>query len=147
MLTAMSAHVLLQPRFGQTAGTRPLRLTGYQPYLAGATIGLYEGFLGSGSGSILIVLFVMVNGLDLVGASVASTMVTLAGVTAAVAAFLAAGSVLVALALKMAVFNLAGALIGARLVMLRDNTLLKRMLGAMLVILLAKLTWDTFTEP
>lgn len=145
-IAAMSAHVILQPRFGQDTGARELKLTGPLPWLMGATIGLYEGFLGSGSGSILIVLFVTVNGLDLVGASVASTMVTLAGVTAAVGAFLAADSILIGLALQMAIFNLAGALIGARLVMLRDNTMLKRMLGVMLILLLARLGWDTFAE-
>jgi uncharacterized membrane protein YfcA len=142
MLAVMSAHVLLRPRFGEQATGRPLKLTGLTPWVIGAVIGLYEGFLGSGSGSILIVLFVTMSGLDIVGASVASTMVTLAGVTAAVIAFTAAGSVMIALALKMAVFNLAGALIGTRLVMLKDNVLLKRMLGVMLVVLLAKLGWD-----
>ena len=142
MLAAMSLHVLLQPRFGQDVAARRPRLTGVAPFMIGAVIGLYEGFLGSGSGSILIVLFVMVSGLDLVGASIASTMVTMAGVIAAVATFVSAGSVIMALALKMAVFNLVGALIGTRLVMLKDNTLLKKMLGIMLILLLAKLGYD-----
>ena len=146
MLAAMAAHVLLRPRFGQVASTRPMKLTGAMPWVIGAVIGLYEGFLGSGSGSILIVLFVMVNGLDLVGASVASTMVTFAGVVAAVATFVGAGSVMMALALKMAAFNFVGALIGARLVMLKDNVLLKRMLGVMLLVLLAKLGYDMIGE-
>lgn len=146
MLVAMSAYVLFQPRFGQDGVQRELRLTGLLPWVIGATIGLYEGFLGSGSGSILIVLFVLVNGLDLVGASVASTMVTLAGVIAAVVTFVSAGHVMLALALKMAAFNVVGALLGARLVMLKDNTLLKRMLGVMLLILLAKLGYDMIRE-
>ena len=144
LLAAMSAHVLLQPRFGQHTGERPLRTRGPTPWLIGASIGLYEGFLGSGSGSILIVLFVLVSGLDLVGASVASTMVTLAGVVAAVATFAAAGAMLPFLAAKMMLFNLAGSLIGARLVTLRENRLLKRMLAVMLLLLLTRLSWDVF---
>ena len=89
-------------------------------------------------------LFVLWSGLDLVGASVASVLVTLPGVIAAVATFVAEGAVMPVLALKMAAFNVVGSLVGARLVMLQENRLLKRMLGAILVVLLAKLSWDTF---
>ncbi len=142
LLAAMSAHVLLTPRFGEGRSGRAPRLTGPLPWVMGAGIGLYEGFLGSGSGTILIVLFVTINGLDLVGASVASAMVTMAGVSAAVVTFLATGSVLLGLALRMAVFNTVGALLGARLVTLKGNTLLRRMLGIVLILLIAKLTWD-----
>lgn len=142
LLTAMSIHVLVQPNFGETRPDRPPRLTGILPWVMGAGIGLYEGFLGSGSGTILIVLFVTVCGLDLVGASVASAMVTFAGVSAAVVTFMAAGSVLLGLALKMAVFNTAGALLGARLVTLKGNAVLRRMLGVVLLLLIGKLSWD-----
>ena len=142
LLAAMALHVLLTPRFGETVPTHPPRLTGPMPWLMGAGIGLYEGFLGSGSGTILIVLFVTVSGLDLVNASVASTIVTMAGVSAAVVTFLLAKSVLVPLALKMMVFNIAGSLLGARLVTLKGNTLLRRMLGVILMLLIVKLSWD-----
>ena len=142
LLAAMSVHVLASRGFGQSRPDRPQRLTGPLPWIMGAALGLYEGFLGSGSGTILIVLFVTVLGLDLVGASVASAMVTLAGVAAAVVTFLAAGSVLFVVALKMAVFNTAGSLVGARLVTLKGNTLLRRMLGLVLLALIVKLTWD-----
>jgi hypothetical protein len=141
VLTIMAAYVLFRPHFGEGAVRIP-RLTGPTPFIIGAALGLYEGFLGSGSGTILIVLFVGVSGLTLVGASVASALVTLAGVAAAMITFLFAGSVLVGLALKMMVFNVAGALIGARLVMLKNNVLLRRLLGTALVLLIARLVWD-----
>jgi uncharacterized membrane protein YfcA len=83
-----------------------------------------------------------VCGLDLVGASVASAMVTLAGVAAAVVTFLARKSVLIPLALHMAAFNVVGSLLGARVVTLRGNAVLRRMLGVVLLLLIAKLGWD-----
>jgi len=147
LLAAMAAHVLLHPGFGQVPNERPRSMTGPLPWLVGAAIGFYEGFLGSGSGSILIVIFVMVFGLDLVGAAVASAMVTLAGVAAAVVTFVAADSVLMSLALRMAVFNIAGALLGARLVTLKGNALLRRLLGFALLLLIARLSWEMFTIP
>jgi len=79
-----------------------------------------------------------------VGAAVASAMVTLAGVAAAVVTFVAADSVLMSLALRMAVFNIAGALLGARLVTLKGNALLRRLLGFALLLLIARLSWEMF---
>lgn len=146
IIVAMSAFVLLQPDFGQSSAPRAQRLDGWTPWAIGAVIGFYEGFFGSGSGTILIVLFVGVNGLDLVGASVASAFVTMAGVLAAVVTYTAAGSVLVPLALRMAVFNVAGALIGAHFITLRGSRGLRRLLIAMLVLLVGKLAWDQFTH-
>ena len=144
VLLAMAIPVIEKPTYGE-AKAGPPRLAGPLPWLVGAGIGLYEGFLGSGSGSILIVVFVTACGLDLVGAAVASAMVTLAGVAAAVVTFVAAGSVLLPLALKMVVFNVAGALLGARQVTLQGNLLLRRLLGVVLLLLIARLTWDMFT--
>ena len=146
IIVAMSAFVLFQPDFGETAAPRTQRLRGWTPWAIGAVIGLYEGFFGSGSGTILIVLFVWVNGLDLVGASVASAFVTMAGVFAAAVTYLAADAVLVPLALRMAVFNVAGALIGAHFITLKGSRGLRRLLIAVLVLLITKLAWDQFTR-
>ena len=60
--------------------------------------------------------------------------------------YLAADSVLVPLALRMAVFNVAGALIGAHFITLKGRHGLRRLLIAMLILLIAKLTWDQFTR-
>jgi len=146
IIVVMSAFVLFQPDFGETASSRPLRLRGWTPWAIGAVIGLYEGFFGSGSGTILIVLFVVVNGLDLIGAAVASAFVTLAGVLAAALTYLAAGSVLVPLGLRMAIFNVAGALVGAHFITLKGSRGLRRLLIAMLILLVARLAWDQFTR-
>jgi len=146
IIVTMSAFVLFQPGFGQETAPRALRLTGWTPWAIGAAVGFYEGFFGSGTGTILIVLFVTVNGLDLTGAAVASAFVTLAGVVAAVGTYYAAGTMLVPLALRMAVFNIAGALIGAHFITLKGSGGLRRLLIAMLVLLVAKLAWDQFTR-
>ena len=73
-----------------------------------------------------------------------STPVPRAGVAAAVVTFVAAGSVLLPLALKLIVFNVAGSLLGARQVTLSGNVLLRRMLGVVLLVLIARLSWDMF---
>ncbi len=146
IIVAMSAFVLFQPDFGEARAPRVRRLDGWTPWAIGSVIGFYEGFFGSGSGTILIVLFVVVSGLDLTAAAVASAFVTLAGVLAAVVTYFAAGSMLIPLGLRMAVFNVAGALIGAHFITLKGSRGLRRLLTAMLVLLIAKLAWDQLTR-
>ena len=145
MLIAMTLHTIFQPRFGEHASGRPLRLTGPVPWIIGIVVGFYEGFFGSGSGVVLIVVFVSVCGLDLVGASIASATVTLVGAFAALLTFLIAGSVILPLALYMALFNIAGSLVGARVVTLRGNVVLKRLLGITMLAIIVKLLWDTLS--
>lgn len=144
ILTAMTLQVMLQPGFGEQLPDKPLRLTGWTPWLIGAVVGFYEGFFGAGSSTVLIIVFVSWCGLDLVGASVASAAVTFAGAAAALVYFAATGSVLVPLAFYMIIFNIAGAVAGARLITLRGNTAIRRLLGIVLLGLIAKLVWDTF---
>lgn len=144
MLTAMTLHVIFQPRFGERAADRPPRLSGPAPWIIGIVLGFYEGFFGSGSGTVLIILFVSLCRLDLVAASVAAATVTFAGAAAALFYFILAGQVLLPLALFMTMFNIAGALTGARVITLRGNTAIRRMLGIALLALIAKLTFDTF---
>lgn len=144
LLTAMALHVLLQPRFGEHAPERRQRLTGWLPWAIGAVIGFYEGFFGAGSGTILIILFVSWCGLDLVAASVASAAVTFAGAAAALIYFLIDGAVLLPLGLYMIGFNLLGGLVGARLITMKGNAVIRRMLGIVLLALIAKLAFDTF---
>lgn len=144
MLAGMTLHTIFQPRFGERSSGRPLRLTGPAPWIIGVIVGFYEGFFGSGSGVVLIVLFVSLCGLDLVGASVAAATVTFVGALAALITFLAAGSVILPLALYMSLFNIAGALLGARVVTLRGNVVLKRMLGAVMLLIVLKLVVDSF---
>jgi len=79
-------------------------------------------------------------------AAVASAFVTLAGVLAAALTYLAAGSVLVPLGLRMAIFNVAGALVGAHFITLKGSRGLRRLLIAMLILLVARLAWDQFTR-
>lgn len=143
LLVAMTAHVLLQSRFGEAA-TAPSRHGTTLALGVGAAFGFYEGFFGAGSSSILLVFFVVFLGLDMVGAAIASAIVTLIGAGVALVYFLAAGRALIPLGVAMAGFNIAGALAGTRFVSLKGNVLLRRMLAVVLVLLVAKLAWDWF---
>lgn len=87
----------------------------------GLIIGFYDGLIGPGTGSFLILVFIAVLGFDFVGASAHAKMVNIATNLAAILYFSSTGHILFQYALPMAVFNIGGAFFGARLALLKGN--------------------------
>lgn len=87
----------------------------------GLIIGFYDGLIGPGTGSFLILVFIAVLGFDFVGASAHAKMVNIATNLAAILYFSSTGHILFQYALPMAAFNIAGAFFGARLALLKGN--------------------------
>jgi len=87
----------------------------------GLVIGFYDGLIGPGTGSFLILVFIAVLGFDFVGASAHAKMVNIATNLAAILYFSSTGHILFQYALPMAAFNIGGAFFGARLALLKGN--------------------------
>lgn len=95
-----------------------------QVFLAGVfglVIGFYDGLIGPGTGSFLILVFIAVLGFDFVGASAHAKIVNMATNLAALIYFTSTGHVLFQYAIPMAVFNVAGSFLGAKLALLKGN--------------------------
>jgi uncharacterized membrane protein YfcA len=80
-------------------------------------VGAYDGFFGPGTGTFLIVGFVVLCGRSLVHASADAKVVNVASNIAALVVFASAGSVVWQLALPMAIGQLCGGTLGAHLTM------------------------------
>lgn len=87
----------------------------------GLVIGFYDGLIGPGTGSFLILVFIAVLGFDFIGASAHAKIVNMATNLAALLYFTSTGHVLFQYALPMAVFNVAGSFFGAKLALLKGN--------------------------
>ncbi|MEV0257780.1 TSUP family transporter [Streptomyces sp. NPDC050732] len=131
VLLAVAAFVILRPAFGTAPATGPaspkriLAAIG----LAGLGIGFYDGLIGPGTGTFLVLALTAVLHLDLVTASATAKIVNCCTNAGALAMFAWQGAVLWQLAGLMAVFNLAGGMFGAR-------TALKKGSGFVRVVLL-----------
>jgi hypothetical protein len=88
-------------------------------------LGAYDGFFGPGSGSMLILAFVLIFGDSLTRASGNAKVVNLASNLAAFVLFARRGSILWAIALPMAAANAIGAAVGARLALRRGDRLVR----------------------
>src|SRR5580704_9478264 len=107
LLGIAAAVVLLRGHVTPTPRTPP------HPHLALAAIalglGAYDGFFGPGTGSMLIVAFMLVFGDAMTRASGNAKVVNLASNLAAVAVFASRGTILWSVALPMAACNALGA--------------------------------------
>ena len=79
---------------------------------SGLVIGFYDGFIGPGTGSFLVLAFVALLGFDFLHASAHAKTVNLATNLASILFFISTDHVLWWLALPMAVCNMGGGLVG-----------------------------------
>ncbi len=112
--------------------------------LIGLVCGLYDGFFGPGTGTILIMLFTWFVGLDMVNASGAAKLVNLASNLAAMVMFWKNGYILFPLALPAAACSIVGGYLGAKMAIQRGAKLIRVVMMLVLFALIAKLLWDLF---
>ncbi len=155
LLAAAAAVVLLRGRVRPRGGSADAASSGQgtqasprprHPRLALAAIalgiGAYDGFFGPGTGSLLIVAFLLVFGDSLTRASGNAKIVNLASNLAAVGVFAARGTVLWPIALPMAVANALGATVGARLALRSGDRLVRGVVIVVVAAAIGKLGLD-----
>ncbi|MCQ4082399.1 TSUP family transporter [Streptomyces sp. RB6PN25] len=143
-LLVVGLFVTLRPDFGGTHA--PVRLgparAATAATLSGAVIGFYDGMIGSGTGTFLIITFLLVLGADFLHGSAMAKIVNVATNLGAVIVFVAQGHVLWGLAPAMAAGNIAGGALGARMALKRGTSFIRYALLAVVVALVVKLGYD-----
>jgi uncharacterized protein len=107
----------------------------------GFAIGFYDGFFGPGTGSLLIIAFVLLFGDTLTRASGNAKVVNLASNLAALLLFAAKGAVLWRIAAPMAIANAAGAFLGARLAVKRGDRFVRLVVLGVVTLLVLKMAY------
>lgn len=116
ILLGVFLYMLARKDLGSTHAPRlGARVERAAAVLIGAVVGFYDGFLGPGTGSFFIFLFVRVLGYDFLHASAGAKLLNSATNAAALALFAASGSVSWRIAFVLAAGNVAGSLLGTRL--------------------------------
>ncbi|WP_330446449.1 TSUP family transporter [Kocuria rhizophila] len=142
-LVAVLAFTVLRPSMGRL--TR-LRHSGARHHgraaALGALIGFYDGVMGPGTGSFLIIGLVSVLGYSFLAASAKAKIVNLATNLGAIAVFAAHGSVLWGLGLVLGLSNMVGGYVGARTAVARGSGFIRGVFFAVVAVLIVKLGWD-----
>lgn len=111
-------------------------------FAVGLLVGFYDGLIGPGTGTFLILLFTGLMGMDAVLASGTAKLVNLTSNVASLTELMLAGRVMLALGLPAAACGIAGNLLGAGMTMKRGGGFVRGVLIAVLALLLAKMVWD-----
>lgn len=112
--------------------------------LAGAGIGLYDGALGPGTGTFLIMALVGFLGYSFLAASVTAKIVNLGTNAAALLVFGLTGNVLWLLGFAMAIANITGAVVGARTALRRGSGFIRVVFLTVVGLLIVRLSWTVF---
>lgn len=140
-LVGVAGFTFFRPDFGAVAGGRERPVLGI---VLGGLCGLYDGFLGPGTGTFLIFVFVGALSMDFLAASASAKAVNLATNLAAILIFASSGNVKWDWAIPMGMANLAGGYLGARVALARGAPLVRRVFQGVILALIARLAWDVF---
>ena len=144
LLIAVWLWTLLRPGMGMESA---LRWSGRRRHyvvatVAGLVIGMYDGLLGPGTGSFLLIVLVGVLGYSFLQASSTAKVVNLGTNAAAMVVFAATGSVLWVLGGLMAAGNVIGGVIGARMAIQRGSQFVRLVFLGVVGLLILRLAWD-----
>jgi uncharacterized protein len=112
--------------------------------LISLVLGFYDGFIGPGAGSFMMLAFISLLGFDFLTASAHTKMVNLASNLGSLVFFIISGKILWAIAIPMAICNALGGLLGARLAILKGNAFIRIFFLAVVVIVIIRFAWDVF---
>ncbi|MES2591193.1 MAG: TSUP family transporter [Bacteroidota bacterium] len=110
----------------------------------GLLIGFYDGFIGPGTGSFLVLMFVGLLGNDFLHASAHAKTVNLATNIASIIYFASTGNIIYELAVPMALFNMTGGFIGSRLALLKGNTFIRIFFLLVVIGTIIRFAFDIF---
>ena len=110
----------------------------------GAVLGFYNGFIGPGTGSLLVFGFVSVIGYNFLKASAISKIVNVVADASSLIFLLMHKYVLFHLALPMMVCNVSGAYLGSRMAVLRGNGFIRKVFIVVVTGIVARFAWDVF---
>lgn len=112
--------------------------------IAGAAIGFYDGLIGPGTGTFLVIALVGLLGYDFLMAGAQAKIVNFATNLGALILFIPLGAVLWPLGLLMAVANVAGSVLGSRMAISRGAKFVRVLFLIIVGALIVKLGFDVW---
>ncbi|GAA3627945.1 TSUP family transporter [Kineosporia mesophila] len=146
-LVVVAALTLARPALGQATA---LRYSGHAHYRAavavGLAIGVYDGVLGPGTGTFLVMALVSLIGYDFLQASAKAKIVNFATNIGALLFFAPSGAVVWGLGLLLGVANLSGSYLGARMAVSSGTRFIRAVFLVVVLALIVKVSHDVWVE-
>ena len=146
LLIAVLIYTWKRPQLGQIESLRqsePLRLK--IAAIAALVIGFYDGLIGPGTGSFLVLTLVAILGFAFLSASAIAKVVNVATNLGAIIIFGANGEIIWKIGLTLAIANVVGSLIGAHLALKGGSSLVRKVFMGVTLALIIKVAIDTIS--
>lgn len=145
VLVAVGIYTWLNKKFGDhTEKTHSVKRQWFYIIVISVCLGFYDGFIGPGAGSFLVLAFIGLLGFDFLRASAHAKFINLATNLGSIAFFASSGKIIYAIALPMAVCNGAGGLLGARLALLKGNAFIRVFFLLVITATIIRFAYDVF---
>ena len=144
LLPLMTIFTLINKNLGQVDTSKEIDLK-YKfvlSIIAGLVIGFYDGFFGPGTGTFLIMIFVLMLKYDFVTANGNTKVINLATNIASLTAFIIGDKVLFIIGIPATLSGIAGNLIGSRYVIKKGNKIIRPIFLIVFVVLFLKILYD-----
>jgi hypothetical protein len=145
MLVAVFAYTLARPDLGKVevlkGAAKRQRTVGA---IAGLTIGFYDGFIGPGTGTLLMIVLVAALGFAFIGASAIAKVVNVATNFASILVFGISGSIMWVVGFAVGICNLAGGIIGSRVAIRRGSDFVRKFYLVVTFALIVRVLFDLF---
>ncbi|MFH1262889.1 MAG: TSUP family transporter [Pseudomonadota bacterium] len=140
-LIAVATYLAFKRQFGRAPGKKRWKHP-IGPFLFVLPIAFYDGFFGPGTGTFLMMGFVLLIGQELLNASANSRYINFATTLGSFALFAGTGNVDFGLVLPAATASFAGALTGASISIRNGSRVIRPVFLTIVWALIAKLAWD-----
>lgn len=145
VLIGVAIYTYTKKNFGQhTQKDHSSRREWLYAILISLCIGFYDGFIGPGAGSFLVLAFITLLGFDFLHASANAKLINLATNLGSISLFLLKGIILWQIAIPMAICNGIGGIVGARLAIARGNRFIRIFFLLIITATLLRFGYDAF---
>lgn len=145
VLSVLAVYTFAKKNFGQHAAkSQTAAQQVLYAVIISCVIGFYDGFIGPGTGSFLVLAFITLLGFDFLHASANAKMVNLATNFGSICLFLIKGKIIWHIALPMAFCNGLGGYIGAKVAISKGNAFIRIFFLIILIGTLSRFAWDVF---
>lgn len=145
VLIGVAIYTYTKKNFGQhTQKDHSSRREWLYAILISLCIGFYDGFIGPGAGSFLVLAFITLLGFDFLHASANAKLINLATNLGSISLFLLKGIILWQIAIPMAICNGIGGIVGARLAIARGNRFIRVFFLLIITATLLRFGYDAF---
>jgi hypothetical protein len=145
ILSLLVIYTYAKKNFGQHIAKDVSKITQiWNAVLISIVVGFYDGFIGPGTGSFLVVAFIALMGFDFLHASANAKMVNLSTNFGSICLFMIKGKIIWAIALPMAASNAFGGWLGAKLAITKGNGFIRIFFLVVVIGTLVRFAYDVF---